>query len=398
MILRNCRVIPELCEGFHEERVDIRIGGKLISDILPAGGKYTGEETIDCSGKTVLPGLFNLHTHLMFNYDNITRDPSPEMCMLVAIRHMNTLLSYGYTSIRDCGSPYGVIFKLRDEINKGNIIGPDIKASGCILSPEQAYTPEHLKTFTTAGDGSPVSGPYSARAIARREIARGADFLKVLNGCATGIYSKRGTNSLFFKDELDEIKKVADAENTYVAMHCISEESNMDAIELGVRTIEHAFFLTRSNVDRLEHYGNRTCIVPTLAVYYTAAGEGAAMESSRGIRMAYDAGTLLGWGTDIREDRLSFGLEVEFVARQKCWGLTPMELLKQATINSAIINGTDSLRGSIKVGKRADFAIVEGEPDKDLSLFSKPCSMVFKDGALISKEGMIQRTEQAQSL
>lgn len=126
MILRNCRVIPELCEGFHEERVDIRIGGKLISDILPAGGKYTGEETIDCSGKTVLPGLFNLHTHLMFNYDNITRDPSPEMCMLVAIRHMNTLLSYGYTSIRDCGSPYGVIFKLRDEINKGNIIGPDI--------------------------------------------------------------------------------------------------------------------------------------------------------------------------------------------------------------------------------------------------------------------------------
>ena len=64
MILTNCRLIPELCEGFQEERADIRIEGDSIAEILPAGGHYTGEDVIDCTGKTVLPGLFNIHVHL----------------------------------------------------------------------------------------------------------------------------------------------------------------------------------------------------------------------------------------------------------------------------------------------------------------------------------------------
>ena len=97
----------------------------------------------------------------------------------------------------------------------------------------------------------------------------------------------------------------------------------------------------------------------------------------------------MGWGTDASEYMFASAPSMEWTARSRVWGLSNIELLKQATINSARINKTDDLRGSIKIGKRADFAIVDGKPDKDLTVFDKPCAWVIKDGKVVAKEGWI---------
>lgn len=392
MILTNCRVIPELCEEFQEEFVDIRIDGKTIAEILPAGGRYVGEEVIDCTGKTVLPGLFNLHVHLGFNFDYMMHDTSEQTCMLTSMRYMNTLLSYGYTSIRECGAGYGIAKRLRDEVNRGALIGPDIKACGMILTPDLTYTPYYLKEFGTASVGRAINSPYQMRAEARREISDGADFLKIFGGNPYGAFTKHGPGPMFMLDELEEVQKVAEFENTYVASHCISEENVAQAIELGFRTIEHALYLSRDNVDQLVAHGNKSLFVPTFTVQYLLLGEEDMMASYGNMRLAHDAGALIGWGTDAMENMFFADPAAEFLGREKCMHLSPVEILKQATINSAIINETENERGSIKVGKHADFAIVDGKPDEDLTIFSRPCAMVVKDGELVAQNGMVKHT------
>ncbi len=392
MILTNCRVIPELCEGFQEEMVDIRIEGKTIAEILPAGGHYVGEEVVDCTGKTVLPGLFNVHVHLGFNFDYMMHDFSEQTSFLTSMRYMNTLLSYGYTSLRECGASYGIPIRLRDEINRGALIGPDIKACGNILTPYLTCTPEHLKHLGTASDGRPIDGPYRMRAEARNEISKGADFLKIFGGCPYGAFMKRGPESVFFPDELDEVKKVAALEHTYVASHCISTENVAEAIELEFRTIEHALYMTPDNVDQLLAHGNKSLLVPTFTVQYLLLSEEDMMAAYGNMRLAHDAGALIGWGTDAMENMFFANPAAEFLGREKCMHLSPVEILKQATINSAIINETEKERGSIKVGKYADFAIVDGKPDEDLTVFGRPCALVFKDGELVAQNGMVKYT------
>ena len=147
--------------------------------------------------------------------------------------------------------------------------------------------------------------------------------------------------------------------------------------------------MSRENVEQLVAHEFRSAVVPTLQVC-VGYGMEFARKLNAGLRMAHDAGVLLGWGTDATEHAFASSASTEWTARSKIWGISNIELLKQATINSAKINGTDELRGSIKVGKRADFAIIDGNPDEDLTLFDKPCAYVLKDGKIVAREGWIE--------
>lgn len=385
MILTNCRLIPELCEGFQEEMADIRIEGNAIAEILPAGGHYTGEEVIDCTGKTVLPGLFNVHAHLFFNGFGLS--PQTEYQHVVNhMRYMNELLAYGYTSIRDMGGPYGISIKFRDAINAGTMIGPDIKACNHILTPTCVNT--GLECYSNMY-GMAINSPYEARAVARKQITEGADFIKIL-GSSIVDTARRGNDSLFYPDEMEAIKEVVKYERSYLAIHAIDSESNSFALASDARTIEHAFFWNQENTDKLIADGNKTALIPTLQVWNQMWGYDKCKADTIGLRTAYDAGVLIGLGTDTPEPGFLAEPQSEFVLRTQVWGISAVEVFKQATINSAKINRTDDIRGSIKVGKRADFAIIDGKPDEDLDLLGKPCAYVLKDGVVVARNGFVK--------
>ena len=386
MILKNCRLVPELCEGFQEEMADIRVEGTDIAEILPAGGSYPGEEVIDCTGKTVLPGLFNLHNHLFFHsmdWDKIRGTQTEYLHTTNCISFMRNLLAYGFTSLRDVGSPYNIAIKLRDQINAGTMVGPDIKACGIIITPDMVAPPE-LQVYSSNPMKSPANDPHLVRAIARRQLAEGADFIKIL-GCSASP-CKRGDGPLFYPDEIAELVDLAKREGTYLAVHTNSTESNAVAIDMEAYTIEHCNFWTQENNDSWLAHGKKSYLIPTLQVS-KAFG---VLEFSKGMRMAYDAGAMFGWGTDATEEVFLADPACEFTARAEAWGISNLEILKQATINSAIINGTADQRGSIKVGKKADFAIIDGKPDEDLTLFGKPCAYVLKDGVVVAQNGFVK--------
>ena len=384
MILKNCRLIPELCEGFQEEIADIRIEGNTIAEILPAGGSYADEEMIDCTGKTVLPGLFNLHNH--FNLWKTDRKLSEYDHIRNAMKFMNDLLAYGYTSIRDVGGPYNIAIKLRDDINAGKITGPNIKACGPILVPDQ-IAPPHLEVYSCNPHNNPCNDPYLVRGVARKTLADGADFIKIL-GCSVSP-NRRGDGPLFYPDEMEELVNVVKREGTYLSVHTNSPESNDAAIEHEVYVIDHGHFWTKENNENWIAHGKKSNIVPTLQVTWAWGEEVCAMHCA-GLRTAYDSGAMFGWGTDASNEVFLGDPAGEFNARSTIWGISNVEILKQATINSAKIMKTDAERGTIKVGKIADFAIVDGDPLEDLNVFGKPCAYVLKDGVVVAERGMVK--------
>lgn len=389
MILRNCRLIPELCEGFQETKADIRIDGNSIVEILPAGTANVDEEIIDCTGKTVLPGLFNIHTHLYVDtFDNnlIEKpDGDPAIHMMNAIHYAQTLLSYGYTSIRDVGTAGNAANKLRDCVNAGKIVGPDIKACGDILTPDMVSPPLCYSSLVS----NPINSPYEMRAAVRRRIMEGADFIKILGMSATGGDGPRGGEPMFYPDETEELVNTVKREGSYIAVHTVSPESNAMAIENEVHSIEHGMMLSKENIEQIIAHGLKSSIVPTTALFLLWFGPDFVKFSHENIYPAYEAGVLLGWGTDCSLELFLQNPKAEFFCRKELLGFPMIEVLKQATINSAIINKTDDLRGSIKVGKRADFAIFNGNPDEDLTLFDKPCACVIKDGRIVARDGMV---------
>ena len=388
MLLTNCRLIPELCEGITTDFADIRIEDGNIVDIQPAGGDHVGEEVIDCAGKTVMPGLFDLHVHPWMGYV-----PTPENVMLPhGIHKIQNLLRYGYTSIREVGSAYQIGIRLRDLINAGKMVGPHMISSGMVLTPNYF----HMVPVSSSGYGRAVSGPYSARDEVRRSLAETADFIKILaGGIDPGMPVNRphGNKPIFFPDEMEEIEKTTKWEQTYFIAHTVSTEGNTDAIHYHARSVEHGCWWTKENTDQLIAEGYQSAITPTTWVF---AGSGyypadAGFDIIKGLRDPYDEGKILmGFGTDMFEEWFMIDPAEEFLTREVKLGFTRIDILKQATINSAKIYGSDAVCGTVKVGKRADLIVVDGKPDEDLNVFHNPPAYVLKSGEVVARDGMIK--------
>ena len=396
MILKNCRLVPELCEGAKLEMADIRIEGANIAEILPAGGDYIGEEVIDCTGKTVLPGLHNLHTHLWFfgisEKDKLAykMENDPASLTTRSIHYMYTLLSYGYTSLRDVGAAYNVSIHLKKRINSGKLLGPNLKACGYILTPDlvSPYGGELDIPCYSSNYGMPIYSSRDAYAVARKSLVEGADFIKILGDVVSPSNRKKG--SILYPEALKALQDVANRENTYIAVHTTSAESAQVALEMDCHTIEHGRDMNQENIDTFVSRGLKTNLIPTLTPLYSILGVEMFRPMIIRCRDAYDAGVLIGWGSDASEDVFLEMPEREFVARELALGFDKVNILKQATINSAKINGDEEIRGTIKVGKRADLAIFDGKPDEDFSVFGKPCAYVLKDGEIVAQRGMIK--------
>ena len=389
MILTNCRLVPQLCEGFQEEYADLRIEGDSIAEILPAGGRYTGEKVLDCSGKTVLPGLHNLHIHLWFftmNNEQLTYADNEYDMHMHSVHYMNTLLAYGYTSLREVGGPYNLAIKMKNDINVGSMTGPRLKTSGYILTPHQ-YCPLNLHCHSDKY-GLAINNPMQAREIARKQLVEGADFIKILGSSVAG--QDRDDSSLFYPDELDALEEVARREHTYISVHTNTKESTLNAIERENYSIEHGNMMDRECIDAFVRHGLKSKLVTTAHVSWLFGGDDLVRIANGMHRDAADAGVLVGWGTDAMEDTFLAEPGIEFRLREQIIGFDKIDILKQATINSAIINQDDANVGTIKIGKKADLAIFDGNPDEDFDVFNRPCAYVIRDGVLVADHGMVK--------
>ena len=176
-VLTNARLIPELTEGFDGAMADVVVNGSRIEALFPAGSRaFAGAETFDLAGKTLLPGMFDLHMHLYFSSSNFAAVAlrSHNDYLFDSIAYAHEMLEQGYTTIRDCGNVYYIGIALRDAVNGGVLPGPRILASGMCLSPAAKGNDTFPNLYYE------VNSPDEILTACRKEYAKGVDFIKYM--------------------------------------------------------------------------------------------------------------------------------------------------------------------------------------------------------------------------
>ncbi len=390
-VIQNARLISYLTEGYSESTADIFIKDDLIDEILPCGKQTppAGATVIDVAGKTVMPGLFDLHCHLYLqsqtcNTDVIMKNPSEEMfdCWRYSLEYMKQ----GFTTLRDVGGTMEASIYLRDAINRGDLKGPRIIASGLIMTPTEVGNKTFPLLYAVA------DSPDALRETARKELEKGADFLKYMG---TGAVTNKGgapASRIATVAELQAVQEVAEMKLTHVAVHCHATEGIEKCVEVGIRTVEHGSLIEEKAIDMLVKSG-KTFVIPTFSIFTViyedpVTGLMANGSSKKDIikhgfdclANAYKAGLKLGWGTDIVQTDFIARPGLEFYARKKYSNYSNKDMLLQATKNSAEIICVDDKLGTVKAGKIADLIVVDGNPDEEIEAMMKPMLHVFSNG------------------
>lgn len=392
---------PELLEGY-----DILVEDGRIKEVSDHPIKASSARMIDVAGKTIMPGLIDLHGHVMATQLNLsTQGVLPDaLVMMRAVPIMAGMLRRGFTTLRDAG---GAGWGLKCAVQEGTIKGPRLFIAGRALSQTGGHgdprpRSDHLRPMSfcgccfRAGDiGRVVDGVDDLRRAVREEFQMGADQIKIM--ASGGVASPTDPIAAlgYSEDELRAIVAEAQARHSYVMAHSYTPESIERAVLAGVRTIEHGNLIDERVAGIMARQG--AYVVPTLVTYDALASEGAQyglpadsvakIETVRTAGLASldifkRAGVKMGFGTDLLgpSHRLQSN---EFRIRAEV--LSPFEVIQSATVIGAEILGMQGQLGCLRQGALADLLVVDGNPYKDINCLlgqGDHIQLVMKDGEL----------------
>lgn len=356
----------------------------VIRDVGPAA-KFASvspdTEVVDLTDFIVMPGLINSHTHLSIipglgdQLGQMRGAPVPKS--LKSIHNMHKDVRSGVTTTRIMGEEHFIDFDIRDAIEAGYIEGPRILASGVPL----AATNGHGVALTVSDGGQEV------QKNARKNLARGADFLKIF---ATGGLSTPRPAATACTYSLLEIKAAVDEarrSDTYVAAHAHGGKGVDLCIEGGVRTIEHGAMLNEKQIEAI--INNDMWVIATSSILYSPEGIEktdfnnpaikekvlAAREVVRGnLAKVVAAGANMAVGTDSIHGEMPFEMEC-FVS----FGASNMRAILAATREGAKACRVEDKLGTIETGKLADFIALKKNPLDDIRNI-RSVERVYKGG------------------
>ena len=316
----------------------------------------------------VLPGLIDMHVHLTSSR-GVSLPGVDEgrdvYSMTVGIANARKTLHAGYTTVRNPGSTGWSIFALRDGIESGDLEGPRLYVAG------------HTIRIGTDGSSGACSSVDSCREAVRRQIAMGADFIKVYATCSGAQpCAHESAPSVFLLDELRAVVATAQTRELKVAAHAHPTAGINLALEAGVDSIEHASWLDETSYQLLVESGSY--IVPTLMVkdmIRRSLGsrdsttrtrlERSLAEHPRRVAEAFAAGVKIASGSDAGV--VPHGQN----ARELEWyvdiGLSEMEAIVTATVNAAELLGQSDHLGRLEEGRFADMIAVPASPLENIS-------------------------------
>lgn len=356
-----------------------------VRDGFAAAAEFGDEVTVlDLSDHFVLPGLMDMHVHLQGEMgphrDRDALKMSPQLMQMQSLMYaMRTLLA-GFTTVRDTGSSAQEMYALRDSINKGWVDGPRIIAAGGVgitggHADISGVKPELMEIYTSE---NVCDGPYDCRRAARNAIKYGADLIKITS--TGGVMTERatGTAQQMEPDELREVVLAAQRMGRKVASHAHEEDGIIAALEAGVASIEHGTYTGPEAIRLFRKTG--AYLVPTLLAGETvkrAAEEADYLPDTvkaKAIRVggdmkgnfekAHKAGVKVAFGTDAGVSK--HGSNAREAVLMVEAGMSEMDVIRSATVNTAdLIDMSDSL-GTIEAGKYADIIAVDGSPLADI--------------------------------
>lgn len=370
---------------------NIVIDGDTIVEISSEDLKTDTDkcDIIDLDGCFAIPGLIDLHTHLIWSAGNdpvrTVEDEGLQVSLLRAASNARKTLETGITCVRDLGSNDNTTIALSAAVSRGYVQGPRIISCGCTIIMTGGHDPFW---------GEEADGQEELIKAVRKQIHKGAKVIKI--SATGGVYGQQegedvGTAELT-RDEIAVICREAHRFGLKVAAHAISEAGIWNCIEAGVDTIEHGHYLTKSAMSRMVEKG--IFWVPTLYVYRQIA-EGKdlpsyAVKKARRIidihRQAFTdalaSGVSVASGSDAGSPGTPHGSLINELEYMVEYGCQPFEALKAATITGARAIGMEHDIGSLEVGKKADILIVNKNPLENISNI-RDLRFIMKGGEFI---------------
>ena len=325
-----------------------------IESVRSGGAVPAGATVIDLGGRWVAPGLIDAHTHI------------------ATLANARRALFSGVTTVRSASVPAFQDVVLRDLARAGQVIAPDVLATGVFVTPNLGESVLADARLGALAGG--VNTPEQLRALVRVNLDRGVDWIKTRGTERAGLAETDPRKQVYDEVELRAIVEEAATRGIPVMAHAHGDEGAYAAVAAGVKSIEHGTYLSDSTLRLMKQKG--TWLVPTLSTIVDLTQPGGDYDDPalvlRGqhmapriedtIRRARAMGVRIATGADTDYGPESVTRIAHEVMRFAALGFTPADALASATSAAAELLGIANRTGRIAAGLEADLIVLDRNP------------------------------------
>lgn len=371
------------------------INGNRIVTVGPAQKLQSeADSVINLGDATLMPGMIEGHSHVLLypynesNWNDQVLKESPALRAIRGAEMAKRQLMAGFTTVRDLGSEgagYADV-AVKQSIERGITEGPRLLVAGPAMVATGSYGPKGFRPDMDVPLGAEEADGRDVVRVARDQIGKGADFIKVYADYRWGPDGE--ARPTFSVEELKLIVNTAASSGRDVVAHASTREGMRRAALAGVKTIEHGTAASMEILALMKEHNVALC--PTLAATYAITQyrgwddqkdpePDAITEKRAFFDRVLKSGVTIVAGGDVGV--FSHGDNARELILMNEWGMENLEVLRSVTSVNARVFGLED-RGQLKEGLLADIIAVAGDPSKEITALND-IFMVMKDGKII---------------